>query len=95
MTGEVKIFDHQHCPYCNADFDVALDYFYDKGRKYRHSQYLFRCHACGTAYELVPIIAGFHARLLERGEPVKSLEKDVFSFLEDRAQRIEKARHKH
>jgi len=45
--------------------------------------------------ELIPIIAGYHARLLEKGEPVKSIEKDAFDFLEDRVQRIEKARHRH
>ena len=65
MATEFKKFDCETCPFCNCALDMHKDFYYDPSL--RHASYLFKCHACGTVYEVVPVITSWRARALERG----------------------------
>ena len=84
--AEEKVFNHSTCPWYGAIFDVGKDLIVDEDRQYK-------CHECNTTYELKPIICGFLARRLERGETPPL--KDAASFLADREKRIKRVHKTH
>ena len=65
MATEFKEFDCETCPFCNCVLDMHKDFYYDPSL--RHASYLFKCHDCGTVYEVVPVISSWRARAFERG----------------------------
>ncbi len=67
---EVKEFDCKTCPFCNCALDMCKDFCTDVNL--RHGLSLFKCHNCGTIYEVVPVIASWRAHALVRGEATYS-----------------------
>ena len=70
MANEFKEFDCKTCPFCNCALDMQKDFYSDLAL--RHGACLFKCHACGTVYEVVPVIASWQAHALEKGKPLYS-----------------------
>jgi len=60
MTNEteVKEFDFKRCPFCGG----VLDFKKDLTQQYSLRSHIFKCHACGTTYEVTPVIVGYEAR---------------------------------
>ncbi len=63
-------FDCETCPFCNCTLDLQKDLDYDLSLS--SAICLFKCHACGTVYVVVPIVASWQAHALKKCNPLYS-----------------------
>jgi len=63
-------FDCETCPFCNCTLDLQKDLDYDLSLS--SAICLFKCHACGTVYVVVPIVASWQALALKKCNPLYS-----------------------
>lgn len=70
MSTEFREFDRKTCPFCKCVIDMHKDFYSEPAL--RHGVCLFKCHACGTLYEAVPVISSWRAHVLVRGEALHS-----------------------
>ena len=70
MISEFRKFDCETCPFCNCALDMHKDFCTDINL--RHALCLFKCHNCGTVYEVVPVIASWQAHALEKDKTLYS-----------------------
>ena len=61
-------FDCETCPFCNCTLDLQKDLDYDLSLS--SAICLFKCHACGTVYVVVPIAASWQAHALKECNPL-------------------------
>jgi len=70
MLDKSAEFDCETCPFCNCTLDLQKDL--DSDLSLCHGICLFKCHACGTVYVVVPVVASWQALALERFKPLYS-----------------------
>lgn len=67
MATEIKEFDFKTCPFCGCERDVKRDYNFDLDLKYHGTLHVYKCHACGTDYQVIPVVTAYKAKMLEGG----------------------------
>ena len=63
-------FDCETCPFCNCTLDLQKDL--DSDLSLSSAICLFKCHACGTVYVVVPVVTFWQALVLKKGNPLYS-----------------------
>jgi hypothetical protein len=63
-------FDRETCPFCNCTLDLQKDL--DSGLSLSSGICLFKCHACGTVYVVMPVVTSWQALVLKKCNPLYS-----------------------
>ena len=68
MASGYREFQLDKYPFCGCQMDTKKDCYLDFDRKYGPGVFpLYRCHNCHTLYEVLPVVIGYRARMLEKG----------------------------